>query len=104
MMHATGNVAALGIIPSFVSDQDKRSLRDQLHAGYAHGGGVQPFYGFDLIGEIGSLSLKYPNDPPLKQLAALVVNGGYIAVFPYSWVVIIEAGGTKDSAIITRMD
>lgn len=32
-----------GYIPQFLSGEDSRPMREQLHSNYAHGGGVESF-------------------------------------------------------------
>ena len=103
MIHFT-NGHLTGLLPSFFSEHDPRSAREQLHTGYAHGGGVQPFSGFLLGGNMKnppSLQLDYPGDRPMRYISHARLGDELIVVFEYSWVAIIQPDG---DLIITRCD
>ena len=94
----------LGLIPTFLSEDDTRPAREQFDENYAHGGGWQPFTGFKL--NVEDMVLTYPNDPPIKPLAGVTLHIGrsaeHIYVYPHAWVLIM-----KDSDMsweVCRMD
>lgn len=91
--------ALLGYIPQFLSHIDPRSAREQLDAGYAHGGGWNPMSGWRL--DPTTHSLTYPGDPPLHPIAHAELRDEQIFVYPHAWVVIISPAGDFE---VARMD
>jgi hypothetical protein len=93
-----------GIIPLMLSEHDPRPMREQLHTGYAHGGGVQPFKGFaELIDHDNPMNseLYYPGDPPTKAVAFARLRDELFILFAHSWAAVVSPG---EETIITRMD
>jgi len=97
----TGDVTALGYIPNMLSAFDHRKMVDQLNDGYRHGGGWRDFDGFKVSCKEGVYSIKYPGDPAHHERARIVMGDETLVMFPYSWVMVIEADGKKR---IARMD
>ena len=94
------DMSQAGLLPSFFSERDPRSAREQLHENYAHGGGVNPFTGFQLVAG-QRLKLQYPGDPPRHEVSRAQLRDETIVLFEASWVAIIQ----KDwSYIVTRCD
>ena len=91
----------LGILPQFISPRDPHTAREQLHANYAHGGGWRPFTGFTLRGNHPKWELKYPGDPAYRAAAFAKLRDETIIIFPYAWVVVLQADGAWECA---RMD
>lgn len=89
----------LGYIPSFVSDTDKRPLREQLDSAYRHGGGFRPMEGWTFTPETASIT--YPGDPALKPVAAASIGDETLFVYPHAWVAIVDKDGNFQ---IARMD
>ena len=87
----------LGYLPSFLSESDPRSAREQLDAGYKRFGGWKPFHGFTMT-EGG---LKYPNDPYHPLLAETKLRDEVIRLYKGSWVAVIQPDGSYE---IARMD
>ncbi len=90
---------ALGFIPTFLSDDDPRPARAQIHANYRHGGGWIPAKGFRL--DPDTMTLNYPGDPPLNCIAASMLRDEMILVYPHAWVVILCPDGTYE---VSRCD
>lgn len=88
----------LGFIPTFLNEADPRTARDQIDDNYAHGGGWRPAPGFTL--DFEDMLLCYPEDPPMKPLAATMMRDEMILVYPHAWVVII----TGDEWEVSRLD
>jgi hypothetical protein len=88
----------VGIIPLWLHEEDPRPAREQLNSNYGHGGGWQPFKGFKLL---RNHSIQYPGDPPLQPLAIMRLRDEMIAVYPHSWVMILQKDGSHE---ICRMD
>ena len=78
----------LGLIPSFLDEQDERPARTQI-------AGWSPFEGFRL-GE--SMDLLYEGDPPLSPAAWARLHNELIVVYPYGWVAIIQPDDTFEVA------
>lgn len=88
----------VGIIPDMLSERDPRPAREQLHDGYLHGGGWDPFKGFTLQPDD---SIKYPGDPAHKPLAEMRLREERVLVYPHAWVAIIQPDRSFE---ISRMD
>ncbi len=87
----------LGFIPTIIPGDDTAEV--EIQAGYAHGGGYQPFDGFK---QLDDGSILYPMDPPLPVLAeAMNSVGEIIRLHTYAWVSITQPDGTF---VVTRMD
>lgn len=78
---------ALGYIKGVLDDEDPRSAKEQLHESYAHGGGWQPFKGFELTDDDG---LKYPGDPVQLPVSTAKLRDEVIHLYPSAWVAIIQ--------------
>lgn len=94
----------LGMLPFFLSPNDERPARTQLHEAYAHGGGWRPFPGFTLHQadvEPTSWTLHYPEDPPVRAVGYTKLREETIVLFEYSWVAIVQPDGKYE---IARMD
>jgi hypothetical protein len=94
----TGHIGMLGIIPTLLSPWDERSMLEQLHEGYRHGGGWFPFEGFSVQQRDGMYVLQYPGDPPYKERARITMNGETLCVFDSAWVLVIDKGGKQHVA------
>jgi hypothetical protein len=98
-----------GMLPEFLSDFDPRPAKEQFNENYAHGGGWHPFtdkWKIDKPFEIGKAKLKYPGDPPLKELSRTVLHGQFpqaemIILFESEMVAIVQKDGTFE---VSRMD
>lgn len=88
----------VGFIPNWLSETDPRPAKEQLHEGYAHGGGWHPQEGFTML-EDGSM--KYPDDPPLEPLALMMLREERIVIYPLGYVAIIQPDRSFE---ICRMD
>lgn len=98
LLHPNITPGHLGILPTMLNESDPRPAKDQFNENYAHGGGWDPFGGFELLEDN---SLKYPGDPPLEPLAQLQFRNELIVFYEYSWVAIIH----KDRYFeVCRMD
>ena len=86
----------LGILPQFISNSDPRSAIEQIHENYAHGGGWYDFKGFslDFTKPLHELTLEYPEDPPMEILAFTTLRNEIVALFPRSWVAVIQRDGS----------
>jgi len=91
----------VGLIPSFLSEDDPRPAREQLDTGYVHGGGWNPFKGHELVKAGDSYCLTYPGDPPTPLLASTKLRDERILVFLHAWVAIVQADGSFE---VARMD
>lgn len=93
------NVADIvGYIPTFLSESDPRSAKEQIDTAYAHGGGWEPFNGFTMDKETGTIT--YPGDPPMKPAAIAKLHDETIVVYPYAWVAIFQKDGSYEIARI----
>jgi hypothetical protein len=88
----------LGFIPSMLSASDPRPAREQLNAAYGHGGGWDPFVGFEMNPDG---SLHYPGDPPVLALAEAKLRDETIRFYEYEWVAVIQPDGSFE---VCRMD
>lgn len=90
----------LGMLPSFVNENDDKPLKDQVHRAYAHGGGWNEFEGFKLEKNGRWYAPCYPEDPPMKELARITVRDEILSIFEYSWVAVIKKDGSYNVARI----
>jgi hypothetical protein len=97
MLHPNMTMEMLGFLPMFMSEDDPRPAREQIDAAYQHGGGWNPFKGFELL-ENGDL--KYPGDPPTKRLAVTVLHQEEVSFYEHAWVVIKQPDGSWEVARI----
>lgn len=81
----------LGFIPDFLDDEDPRGAREQIDAGYQHGGGWRQYTHFALNPE--TLSLTYPGDPVMMPLVVTKLRDEVIAVYQHGWTMILSPGG-----------
>jgi hypothetical protein len=86
----------LGLIPTFINEDDPRSAREQFDAAYI--GGWSPFKGFTMRPDG---DLLYPGDPPTKLLAWTKLHDETIRVYEHAWVAIVQPDGSYE---IARMD
>jgi len=88
----------MGFIPCFLLESDPRPVREQFNERYAHGGGWQPFQGFNVNERKG---LTYPGDPTFYPVAKITFRDEIIYIYPYAWVMIEQTDGSVE---IARMD
>lgn len=89
----------LGFIPSFLSEADPRSAREQFAEAYAHGGGWWPMPKWQ---HVGSGSISYPGDDGvLKPLAEAKLRNETIRFYNHAWVGVFQPNGEFE---IARMD
>lgn len=89
----------VGLIPSFLSDEDPRPAAEQFAENYAFGGGWSDFPGFQM--DPKKLTLKYPGDPPYRPLAFMRLRDETILIYPHAWVAIVQPDGKFS---VSRMD
>lgn len=87
---------AAGLVPEFVSARSYLPVVEQMHRGYAHGGGWNEFKGFKLARfdpeHPEETRIYYPGDPPYKVIAWASIRGVYIMLFDHSWCVVTTDG------------
>jgi len=89
----------LGFIPNWLDDDDPRSAREQLDAGYRYSVGFwEPLPGQKLTNQNW---LTYPGDPPLIPLAEAKLRDELILFYDHSMVAIVQPDRTFK---VTRMD
>ena len=89
---------ALGLIPSFLDERDKRPMREQFDENYRHGGGWKPIKGFS---HVGKYVIQYPDDPPLEPIGAIKLRDEIALLYPHAFVAIFQ----KDRSFeVARMD
>jgi hypothetical protein len=97
-LHPRMTVEALGFLPDMLDENDPRPAREQLNDNYRHGGGWDPFPGFELNEDN---SITYPGDPTLKPLAKAKLRDETILFYPFSGVMIQQPDRSFE---ICRMD
>lgn len=98
MKHPRATPDMLGYIPSFLNEDDPRSVREQLDSAYSFAGGWQPFKGFKML---SNGDLAYPGDPPTRLLAETKLRNETIRFYEHAWVAIVQEDGSYE---ICRMD
>jgi hypothetical protein len=98
LLHPQVDESWLGLLPSMLNEKDPRPAKEQLDAGYRHGGGWQPFAGFKLTNKN---MLMYPGDPPTRPLAQVKLRDELIILFEHAWVAVIQPDRSFE---VCRMD
>jgi len=98
-MHPRMTLDRLGFVPHFLSENDPRPAREQIHDRYAHGGGWNPFGGFKL--DTSTLTLRYPGDPPLRPLAMTELREERLYFYDHAILMIIQTDGSFE---VSRVD
>ena len=96
-LHPATTVDMLGILPSFLDVDDPRPAAQQFNTNYVSGWG--PFKGHTF--DARTMTLKYPEDPPIHALAETQLRDERIILFECSWVMILQKDGSHE---ISRMD
>jgi hypothetical protein len=97
LKHPNATMDMLGYLPGFLSDEDPRSAKEQIHTSYQHGGGWTSFPGFELL-ENGNL--QYPGDPETRLVAETKLRKEVVRLYEHAWVVILQEDGTWELARI----
>jgi hypothetical protein len=92
-----GNPEDWGFIPGFLDLDDPRTAKEQFDAHYVSG--WSPFEGFTFDLDTGVL--KYPGDPPMKALSAMIFRDELILLFDSGWVMVVQPDKSWE---ICRMD
>jgi len=90
---------AVGFIPTFLSDDDPRPMREQIDENYASGGGWHELKGGTL--DTDSLVYRYPGDPPMPPLAVIVMRDEQLVVYDCSVCAIVQK---DNSYTVSRLD
>lgn len=96
--HPSATIDHLGLIPMMLSEHNPAPAKEQLHNGYAHGGGWHPFIGFKLL---DNDSLAYPGDPPQRPIAEMILRNERVVLYEHAWVAIIQSDRSFE---VCRMD
>lgn len=99
LLHPRASHEMLGMIPSFLSKENKAPAREQLDKAYQHGGGWQPLAGWRYFPALQEI--KYPGDKPLLPIAKANLREETILIYPHSWVCIVQSDGSFE---VARMD
>lgn len=100
LIHHRADEGKLGIIPSFLDNDDPRPAREQFDERYGFAGGWQPFLGFTL--DLKDFTLAYPGDPVLEaQGMCYLHDDEQVLVYDHAWVAVIQRDGSYE---IARMD
>lgn len=95
ILHPKATLDHLGLIPSFLSENDIRPAREQFDANYC--GGWNPMPKFTLKGHV----LRYPQDPPYHAVAKIDLRNETILIFDHAIVAIVQSDGRFEAC---RMD
>lgn len=100
-----GELEAAGFIPMMLDTENPKSAAEQLHDGYAHGGGWRPFKGFtrEQNGTRNQWRLRYVGDQPMYSITAVQMRDEVIVVYEGSWVTVHNVN-TPDEFVCARMD
>lgn len=93
-----GPLSQWGLIPSMIHPNDGTPLWQQVHQGYARGGGWHDFDGFDVVQDAhGKYELHYPGDPVHTEQGriALTDPDELLVLFPCSWVMWVKGKEQK---------
>lgn len=99
-LHPKATCEHLGYIPEWLHLADPRPAKEQLDAAYRHGGGWDPFKGFEMPDKTTGV-MRYPGDPPQKPIAKCQFRDELIFMYNHGWVSIVQKDGTWE---VARMD
>lgn len=85
----------VGYIPTFLSDSDMRSAKEQINERYKHGGGWNTFKGFK---KDANDNLQYPGDPKLQPLAKITFRDEVLLIYESGLTVIKQPDGSWEAA------
>jgi len=88
----------VGLIPNMLDQDDPRPVKEQLDAGYQHGGGWRPMSKFK---QLKDGTAVYPGDPPMPPRAMIHVKDEIVIIYDYGFVAIVQKDGGFE---IARMD
>lgn len=86
----------LGIIPTFLDEEDPDDAATQIDKHYQHGGGWRPMDGWTF--DTKSLKASYVGDPPYEPQAMAHLRNETIIVYKYGFVLIYQQGGAFQMA------
>lgn len=91
-------IEAWGMIPHMLNPNAEKPLWQQIHEGYAHGGGWNDFNGFDIKcdEDSGKYTMQYPGDPVYNEYDRIVIGDEMLVLFPYSWVLYVSVPEHSD--------
>jgi hypothetical protein len=95
MLHPDMTMEHLGFLPEFLSEDDPRPAKEQIHTNYQHGGGWRTMKGF---AHVGNLVLQYPGDPPFSPLAQTKLRDETIVFYPGEFVAIFQPDGSFEAS------
>jgi hypothetical protein len=96
IIHPRAHLSDLGLLPSFLNENDPRPAAEQFNDRYMFGG-WHPMAGFKMNGR----RLKYPGDPALLPWAEIHFRDELILVYPGDWVAIVQPDKSFE---VCRMD
>jgi hypothetical protein len=83
----------LGYIPTFISIDDLRPLREQLNENYI--GGWHPQDKWVMLPDN---TLHYPGEPPMRPVAVTKIRGEALWVYPHGYCAIVQNDGLFEVA------
>lgn len=89
----------LGLIPSFLDEEDERPASEQFDERYSHGGGWRPMKGWEM-GPTSEIRYKGDRDA-MRPIAVIAFREELIYIYPYAWVAIVQPDGSFE---VSRMD
>jgi hypothetical protein len=89
----------VGFIPDWLDPENPAPAKEQLDQNYRHGGGWFPTTGFTF--DRKTLTLNYPQDPPMYPFAVMRLRDERIFMYPHAWVMILQQDGSFE---VARMD
>jgi hypothetical protein len=89
----------LGYLPGLLTNEDPRSVSEQLNEKYSHGGGWRPMQGWTLDKE--SMTLYYPGDPPMRPLATSQLRSETLWFYQHDTLCVVQSDGTFE---VSRVD
>jgi hypothetical protein len=92
------SIDMMGFIPAMLNERVEASAKEQLDAGYQHGGGWRDFKGFQML---ANGNMQYPGDTPVRLIAEGKLRDETIRFYESSWVAVVQPDG---SFSVCRMD
>ena len=94
------NMSWLGFLPDILTNEDPRSVKEQLEDRYAHGGGWRSIPGMKFNPK--TWVMRFPGDSPFKPAAFTKIGSEMVIFYPNcSLLAIVQPDGTYE---VTRVD
>lgn len=91
--HPQAHLDMMGFIPSFISEEDPRPVKEQIAERYVSG--WHPMPGFKML---PNGNLQYPGDPPVALLFEAKLREEVLRFYNSAWFAIVQPDGSFEAS------